>query len=99
MSQSITLSIDESEAFFIAVLTSYGSLEYNACALTVGVVGAELDGIKSHDLAYLPICYEHLLCGKVDGTARPDLKRLSASAYLVDARYDFAHPAIALGFE
>jgi (2R)-3-sulfolactate dehydrogenase (NADP+) len=99
MSDMIAMTLDEAEAFVIAALTASGASEINARAQAVGVIGAELDGIKSHSFPYVPIYCEHLLCGKVKGYAEPQLKRLSDAAFMVDAANGFAHPAINTGLE
>jgi (2R)-3-sulfolactate dehydrogenase (NADP+) len=98
MGDSITMTIDEAEGFAMSALTACGTSEANARALTAGILGAELDGIRSHGFNYLPIYCEHLLCGKVKGEALPELSRLSETAFLADAACGFAHPAIDLGF-
>ncbi len=59
----------------------------------------EADGVTSHGLAYIPICCEHVRCGKVDGRAQPVLSRPAPAVIAVDAATGFAHPAIDLGFE
>lgn len=99
MPDDVNLSLAEAEALAVAALTACGTSESNARALTAGILGAELDGIPSHGFRYLPIYCEHVLCGKVSGAAEPQITRLSESAFMVDARNGFAHPAIEVGFE
>jgi (2R)-3-sulfolactate dehydrogenase (NADP+) len=99
MTDTITLSLDEADALVIRALTASGTSTDNARKLADGVMGAELDGIPSHGLMYVPIYCEHAKCGKIDGNATPELSEISSSAFLVDAKSGFAHPAIALGFE
>ena len=90
-----TLAVREAQTLAQRALMASGCSEKNAASQARAVIGAELDGIKSHGLAYVPIYCEHLLCGKVDGAASPRVEALSASAFVCDARDGFAFPAIA----
>ena len=78
-------------------LRAHGARAEAAGSLARAVAAAERDGLASHGLAYLPTYCEHLDCGKVDGTAEPELTRPAPSVVAVDARTGFAHPAIDLG--
>ena len=99
MSDTVTLTLEEADALVMQALTASGTSQSNARKLADGVMGAELDGISSHGLMYVPIYCEHAKCGKIDGQAEPTLEKLSPSAFLADAKSGFAHPAIDLGFE
>jgi (2R)-3-sulfolactate dehydrogenase (NADP+) len=99
MTDARILTVDEADALVMRALTGSGVSAANARALADGVIGAELDGIASHGLMYVPVYCEHARCGKIDGAAQPKVRDLSAAAYLADAKSGFAHPAIALGFE
>lgn len=92
------LAVREAQTLVRRALVANGSTGVNADAQTRAVIGAELDGIKSHGLAYVPIYCEHLKCGKVDGKAVPRVETLSASAFVCDARDGFAFPAIDTAF-
>ena len=94
----VTLAFREAQTLAQRALMASGCSEKNAASQARAVIGAELDGIKSHGLAYVPIYCEHLLCGKVDGAAAPRVEPLSASAFVCDARDGFAFPAIAAAF-
>ena len=98
MADTVTLTLEEADALVMQALTASGASESNARKLADGVMGAELDGIPSHGLMYVPIYCEHAKCGKIDGQAQPTVEQISPSAYLADARSGFAHPAIDLGF-
>jgi len=63
------------------------------------VAAAECDGTRSHGLVYVPIYCEHVQCGKVVGSAVPNVEDMAASSIVVDAASGFAHPAIDVGFE
>ena len=93
------LTIKEAENLVRRALEASGCNAANAASQTRAVVGAELDGITSHGLAYVPIYCEHLLCGKVKGDAVPRVEALSASAFVCDAGDGFAFPAIDAAFE
>jgi (2R)-3-sulfolactate dehydrogenase (NADP+) len=99
MTGDVRLTISEVEDLAIAALSASKTFEANARRVAWGVARAELDGIKSHGLAYVPVYCEHALCGKIDGFAEPSVAALSASAFVADARDGFAHPAIAKGFD
>lgn len=99
MTDSSTLSAAEAETLTFNALTGAGTTESNARPLARAVVAAELDGIPSHGLAYVPTYCEHVRCGKVVGDATPRLEALSDVAFAVDAGCGFAHPAIDVGFD
>ncbi len=99
MSDSVTLTFEEADALVMRALTASGTSPENARKLADGVMGAELDGISSHGLMYVPIYCAHASCGKIDGKAKPTVEEISPSAFKADAKSGFAHPAIALGFE
>jgi (2R)-3-sulfolactate dehydrogenase (NADP+) len=69
-----------------------------ARSLARAVAAAEMDGIRSHGLVYVPIYCEHVQCGKVNGTAVPTVEVTGTAAVTVDAANGFAHPAIDAGF-
>ena len=98
MADTVTLTLEEADALVMQALTASGTSETNARKLADGVMGAELDGIPSHGLMYVPIYCEHAKCGKIDGHAEPEVEQKSPSVFLADARSGFAHPAIDLGF-
>ncbi len=92
------LTLRDARALVERALSASGCNGTNATSQARAVIGAELDGIKSHGMAYVPIYCEHLLCGKVDGKAAPKVEALSASAFACDARDGFAFPAIDAAF-
>jgi len=93
------LTLRDARGLVQKALAASGCNQTNAAAQTRAVIGAELDGIVSHGMAYVPIYCEHVLCGKVDGKAAPKVEALSASAFVCDARDGFAFPAIDVAFE
>ncbi len=98
MADTVTFNVDEAHELAMKALTNCGTSEANAEALIGGILGAELDGISSHGFMYLPIYCEHVKCGKIDGQAIPEVRKISASAFAADAKSGFAHPAITAGF-
>ncbi|MCP1675253.1 (2R)-3-sulfolactate dehydrogenase (NADP+) [Natronocella acetinitrilica] len=90
-------SPEELEGLARDALTASGASRDAADSLARAVVAAELDGIASHGLAYIPTYCEHLRCGKVRPLAEPRAQATAASAILVDADHGFAHPAIDKG--
>lgn len=99
MTEQPVLTLDEIESLAFRALVAAGTTEANARALAAATAATEADGIASHGLAYIPIYCEHVECGKVDGTAQPELSQPAPSTITVDAATGFAHPAIDLGFE
>ena len=67
MSEKQRLNRKEIEELASNALIASGALETSAKSLAKAVASAEMDGIKSHGLVYVPIYCEHLLCGKVVG--------------------------------
>ena len=91
---SVALSLDDVADLTRRVLLACGTSEENTGSVVDSVVAAEADGIHSHGLARLPTYAEHVLCGKIDGSATPVVTRSRAGAVMVDAACGFAHPAI-----
>ena len=94
---SRTLTLDEIETLAKDALRGAGAGDQQAASVAASTRAAERDGIRSHGLMYVPIYAEHVQCGKVDGTAIPQLEYSAPSAARIDAKSGFAHPAIDLG--
>ena len=92
------LSLDEVEELAVKALLGSGTLLESAKSMGKAVRAAERDGIRSHGLLYVPTYCEHVLCGKVDGNALPEVTKSRSSSIQVDAKMGFAHPAIDIGF-
>ena len=93
------ISLDQVERLVNEALTGVGTSSESAISLSKAVRAAERDGIRSHGLLYVPTYCEHVLCGKVDGSAVPEVTKPRQSAIHVDAKTGFAHPAIDVGFK
>lgn len=98
MTDSVTMSAAEIEAFADEMLQAAGTRPKNAGPLARAIAAAECDGIPSHGLMYLPTYVEHVRCGKVDGQAVPQVTCPRFGVVVVDAATGFAHPAIDAGF-
>jgi len=85
-------------ALIFKALTGAGTTPENARHLTEGVLDTELSGMAGHGFDWVPHYCQHVRSGKVNGKAKPSVKRVSAVAIRVDARNGFAHPAIEAGF-
>jgi (2R)-3-sulfolactate dehydrogenase (NADP+) len=94
-----TLALDEIQLLAENALVGAGASRENAAAVARSTVLAERDGIRSHGLMYVPIYAEHVICGKVDGQARPVVTTPKPSSVRVDAKHGFAHPAIDAGWQ
>jgi (2R)-3-sulfolactate dehydrogenase (NADP+) len=81
-----------------AALTGAGTSAGNAGYFTDAILDTELSGLAGHGFYWLQYYCAHVRSGKVDGKARPHVRKLSAVAFRVDAKRGFAHPAIAAGF-
>lgn len=90
---------DQIEELARRALEGVGTSPKAAASLARAVGAAEMDGIRSHGLVYVPIYCEHVQCGKVIGDAVPKVERPATTAIVVDAGSGFAHPAIDAGFE
>ena len=93
------MQVSEMEGLARRALCKAGASAENAAPLAQAIAAAEAEGVASHGLAYLPTYCAHLQCGKVDGKAVPVVERTRAGAVCVDAKFGFAHPAVAAGSE
>ena len=93
----VTLSLQEVYELSRAALMACGANEANAASVARSIREAEAEGIRNVGLAYLPYYCDHVLCGKVDGQAQPQLKQTTPAALLVDAKHGFAHAAYEAG--
>jgi (2R)-3-sulfolactate dehydrogenase (NADP+) len=94
----IRLSPRAARKLIFKALTGAGTSEANARYFTEAILDTELSGLEGHGFYWLQYYCEHVKSGKVDGRARPKIKKLSRVAFRVDARRGFAHPAIEAGF-
>lgn len=88
------LSLDQVEELALQALLHAGATRAQAAPVARSTRLAERDGIRSHGLMYIPVYAEHLQCGKVLGTALPEVTQPRPAAIRVDAANGFAHAAI-----
>lgn len=94
----VTLSPAVARRLIFNALTGAGTTPANARYFTEAILDTELSGLDGHGFFWLQFYCQHVRSGKVDGRARPAVKRLSPVSFRVDARRGFAHPAIEAGF-
>lgn len=95
---TLRLSPKAARVLIFNALTGAGTAEKNAGYFTDAILDTELSGLEGHGFYWLQYYCEHVQSGKVDGRAKPGVKKLSPVAFRVDARRGFAHPAIEAGF-
>ena len=99
MNETTVLSLAEIKDLAFRALVAAGTTAENARPLAIATAATEADGVASHGLAYIPIYAEHVQCGKVDGSAQPQLEQTRPGTITVDAKTGFAHSAIDQGFK
>jgi (2R)-3-sulfolactate dehydrogenase (NADP+) len=97
-SNQVRLAPKAARKLILAALTGAGTLPGNAGYFADAILDTELSGLEGHGFYWLQYYCEHVRSGKVDGRAKPQVKKLSPVAFRVDARRGFAHPAIEAGF-
>ena len=80
---TISLSLDEIYNLAKKTLLSNGCDEENASILSDTIMRAERDGSLSHGLFRLPAYVAALKSKKVNGKARPEVKKISPSVIKV----------------
>ena len=89
-----TLSLAEAEELVAAALERSHTSKDNARAVAKALVLAEADGIATHGLIRTPFYGAQAKAGKVDGFAKPAVKRPRPGVAVIDANNGFAYPAI-----
>ena len=95
----IRLTPKAARALIFNALTGAGTASANATYFTEAILDTELSGLEGHGFYWLQYYCEHVQSGKVDGHAKPKIRKVSPVAFRVDANRGFAHPAIEKGFE
>jgi (2R)-3-sulfolactate dehydrogenase (NADP+) len=98
MDDLLRLTPSEARSLIFNALTGAGTSKGNASYFTEAILDTELCGLDGHGFYWLQFYCEHVKSGKVDGKAKPSLRKLSPVSFRVDARQGFAHPAIEKGF-
>lgn len=96
--EELKLSSKAARALIFSALTGAGTSADNARYFTDAILDTELSGLSGHGFYWLQYYCEHVKSGKVDGRAKPSVKKMSPVAFRVDAKRGFAHPAIEAGF-
>jgi (2R)-3-sulfolactate dehydrogenase (NADP+) len=99
MEKTVTFSVSKARKLIFSALTGAGTTPRNATYFTEAILDTELSGLEGHGFYWLQYYCAHVSSGKVDGKARPKVKRLSPVSFMVDAKRGFAHPAIEEGFK
>jgi len=97
-SDAIRLTPKAARKLIFAALTGAGTAPANATYFTEAILDTELSALEGHGFYWLQFYCEHVQSGKVDGKAKPSVKKLSPVAFRADAKNGFAHPAIEKGF-
>jgi delta1-piperideine-2-carboxylate reductase len=87
---TISISLDEIYDLAKKILLFNGCDEENASILSDTIMRAERDGSLSHGLFRLPAYVASLKSGKVNGKARPEVKKISPSVIKVLGNSAFA---------
>jgi (2R)-3-sulfolactate dehydrogenase (NADP+) len=98
MPDTIKLKVDVASDLIFDALVGAGTVARNARYFADAILDTELSGMEGHGFYWLQYYCEHVQSGKVDGKATPQVKKISAVSFRVDARNGFAHPAIEKGF-
>ncbi len=91
--KQVNLSLQDVYELSLNSLAGCGASPLHADYVAQSIRDAEADGIRNVGLNYLSHYCEHLLCGKVDGSAQPTCELSSASVLLADAKNGFSHSA------
>lgn len=97
-SETVRLTPREARSLISGALAGAGTAPANTTYFTEAILDTELSGLEGHGFYWLQFYCAHLKSGKVDGRAKPQVKKLSPVAFRVDAMRGFAHPAIEKGF-
>ena len=94
---TISISLDEIYDLAKKTLLFNGCDEENANILSDTIMRAERDGSLSHGLFRLPAYVASLKSGKVNGKARPEVKKISPSAIKILGNSAFAPMVLKVG--
>lgn len=94
-----TIAVGEAEALVAAALAASDVSAENAAAVARALVRAEVDGQGGHGLSRVAAYAAQARSGKVDGRARPVVRRARPALLAVDAMNGFAFPAIDAAWE
>jgi len=90
----VNMTEQEVQALVEDCLTANGCDQENAAAVARTIAAAERDGCASHGLFRLPGYIASLRSGKVNGSARPSVSRISPAVVRVDGDHGYAPLAL-----
>src|SRR5215470_13726600 len=90
-----TLTFQQAEELCTSALMRCRTSPDNAALVAHALVRAEAEGLKSHGLLRVPMYAAQAKVGKVDGSAQPAVERPRPALLAIDAKFGFAHPAMA----
>jgi (2R)-3-sulfolactate dehydrogenase (NADP+) len=93
------LPIEKAIAKVAARFRQAGTAAGAARSVATALVMAEADGLKGHGLSRIPTYLAMLKAGKIDGKARPTVRKAAPAVLMVDAAQGFAYPAIDLALK
>lgn len=95
----LNLSINEAFDLVSQTLIACNTSPDNADCVSNALVNAEIDGQNGHGLSRVPSYAGGAKSGKINGHAIPELKMITNSMLMVDAKLGFAYPAFELAIE
>ena len=84
-------SLEEVQDISAKAFVASGASPENAEIMAKSIVEAEADALRNVGLSYVPLYCEQLRSGKINGNARPVVKKSSLGVVHVDAGEGFAH--------
>ena len=93
------IALTEIESTVAVALQAHGATPAVAASVARAVRTAEAKGNKICGLYYVESYCRQLVSGRVSGTVEPVVTHAKAGAVRVDARFGFAQPAFAAGFD
>jgi len=97
-SDEIRLKPAAARKLISGALIGAGTSPANARYFTEAILDTELSGLEGHGFYWLQYYCEHVKSGKVNGKAKPIVKKISPVSFRIDVNKGFAHPAIEQGF-
>ncbi len=94
-----TITLEALHDLAARALSRAGANPAMAAATAGALVDADAQGLASHGVSRVPQYATHLVNGRVDGAAQPQVLRAGGGAVLVDARCGLAFPACALAVD
>jgi (2R)-3-sulfolactate dehydrogenase (NADP+) len=94
-----TITLEALHDLAARALSRAGANSAMAAATARALVYADAQGLASHGVSRVPQYATHLVNGRADGAAEPQVLRAKGGAVLVDARCGLAFPACALAVD